>query len=64
MNRVIIVVEGGLVQNVYSTNSDLAIDVLDKDVEKDGDPTPEDIKHYKELKAELDNPNTQFSEVY
>jgi len=63
-DRVIIVIKGGLVQNVYSTNSDLDVDVLDNDIQKDCDPTKEDVEYYYKLKVELDDPNTQFSEVY
>lgn len=63
-NRVIIVVEGGLVQEVYSTNPDLDVDVMDEDIRKDCAPTKEDTAHYEELKKELNDHKTQFSEVY
>lgn len=65
-DRVIIIVEGGLVQQVYSTNSDLDVDVLDNDLLKEGDPETEQqrIEHAEKLKKELDDPNIQFSEVY
>lgn len=38
MSRVVVVLEGGLVQNVYSDRSDVEVAILDNDVFGDLDP--------------------------
>lgn len=55
MVRIIIEVEGGLVQAVYSNEPDAQLAILDLDNMKDGDCNEADRIHYRCLKLETES---------
>ena len=64
MNRVIVVVSGGVVQGIYSDVNEVQAEVLDYD-NKDGETNPEALAHFEGLERQLEewksvgNPNAQ-----
>jgi len=44
--RIVIVVKGGLVQNVYADQTKVQVDVLDYDNKAECDPAEDEAKHY------------------
>jgi len=59
--KIIIEVEGGLVQEIHSNDPDIVVDVLDRDNQKCGDCSNEQLDLYDDMERELESWDNAYS---
>jgi hypothetical protein len=57
MSKIIIEMEGGLVQAVWSTDKTITVEIMDRDLPENDDDADEHIQEIEKLEADIRNLN-------
>ena len=63
MNKIIVVVEAGFVQEVFSQSKEVKVDIIDRDLLEDIEVDGDDKEYFDEMEEELKNNKDKYFNI-